>query len=414
LKSNIKIFLLFIIFILNLNFVFGFISPSTLTLMSAAIGSFFYHIIIIIIVYFITVYGNFKLKIKKKKKKEIFIFITLISFFLIFNLFLFNFFQLKDINNQEIENENIIHFVYQDIKNYGIKDNEFYQKIEKNNQTNISFIMEKINLFINKSIIYNKSRHEDCFKKLDSFEKKNKNYEHIIECILRIEQYNEMKKYRNERFIDLKNITNKEYSNFVIFSMTGSEYQLKNAININEPIYYLLNQTLLEKLLENYSNDKILFYCSASGSSLITAFNAYKLGYNVYYTGIRKIANLDFVNTNKNIFEYFDENKNEILIISFDEKNRNENYIFFYFENENEAEIIKNNMKNIEILNFRDNDFKDYDEINKIKKKIVNEKIVCTSNLNCLLTQQLIASFGKSDEVNKIYKIEEYIRKFYN
>jgi hypothetical protein len=415
LKFNIKFFIFFIIFVFNLNFVFGFIAPNTLTLMSAAIGSFFYHIIIIIIVYVITIYGNFKLKIKKKKKKEIFYLVTLMVIFLISSIFLFNFFKLKEINNPEIENENIINLISKDIKNYGVRSEEFYENIEKDNQTNITFIMKKVSLFINKTIIYNETKHEKCFEKKDYFKKKNKNYEIIIECILRIEQDNEMKKFRIGRFIDLNNITEKEYSNFVIFSMTGSEYQLKNAIFIEEPIYYLINKTLLEELLKNYDDNKFLFYCSASGSAIITAFNAYKLGYDVYYTGIRRIKNLDFVNDNTNNFDKFIKNKNEILIIPFEEKNKNEDYVFFYFENKNEAEIINKNMENVEIINFRDRYLKDYsnNEITQIKKNMIDKKIVCSSSLNCLLTQQLINSFSKSEEVNKIYKFEDYIRKFY-
>jgi len=371
-KKAVKILSFFLIglffFIFSAQPVVAFFSPSTLQLIFASTGGYIFHILAIFLAWPFLVF----LKLKRSHKKAL---AFILSFFLII-IILFAFFRFMDLRK----------------RNYlgGVISKEQDQTFAEDKQ--------KIELF------------------LSDYKQKNARLAEI-----NINWNNEEKFY-----VDLNEITSDEVERLFKVSLMCENRNvfLKKTIFACFPdLIALIKAGEVDEFLEGQGfkkGDRILFYCCEGATSKRIAYLFSLLGYDAYYadlSGLSESRLLEFGLTKGEFNEraiitqpLLKNIQKESSLIHFifnidDEMYITDNFLEYFGQN---LKIVLIDPKTdfVEVVDRRDLlEFYDFFEI--FDQSV---KIICTSNLNCLLTKYQLYRFGKDKEVNYLYQFDRVLK----
>jgi rhodanese-related sulfurtransferase len=337
----IRFIVILVVFLLHIKESYAFFSPSSLQLLASSIGPWIQYLIVIII----TTIVSFSIRIKKSKKNIIIgLILVLLIIFVVVGL---KYIRLKNLNT--------------------ISQPAFISELEGLPMLKIDEIND------NQGIKFD-----------DSFSE--------------------------ERYISFDSLNESEYHDYkkiVVFWYMANEYPLKDAIYIDaDDLWEGINfeQEMVNIYLNEFNiskKNKLLFICYEGWTSQLISYFFYKKGYNSYYGSLNTIDNVEYIdsdnlkeinNARSIIVDYLDydiDTKYYLFLFNIEE-----NYYIYHFPSLiNEGKIKKNiygiksgrfsviEMKslhpNINIVNIEDID-------------LMESKIICLSQLHCLLTKHKI------------------------
>ncbi len=327
-------------------FVEAYLSPSTIQILSGAVGGWLQAIIVFLITFIVTL----GLKIKKKRTKKIFIALGIILLIIVSIIVFYRYNKISKINKKTINVEDI--------------------------------------------------------SKLNAIELED--YEIIFD-----------ENFAKERKLDIDDIKPEDYEEYRIIVLAWhlqNEFKIKDALYMDFiTLWESIRQDLFVdtkiKSINISKESKIILFCNHGWASQIVAYKLYELGYDAYYSSFNDISNSQYLeHTQMDI-----KGHSPILIkeTKINEINKGD-YTYFLFNIQEEYTVCNNNIEifksiqPIEASRFGKITLNTMCENIKIGEitQLDHKKLLCFSDLHCLLSQHFIAHIGKSKKINTIYRLK--------
>jgi len=233
--------------------------------------------------------------------------------------------------------------------------------------------------------------------------------------------------YVKKRFLDLEKINIKDLEKYKILGAFASwDVNLKNQLG-DLPATEVLEdaQKSINKYNINKDKDKVLIYCYHGSFTSKFAYIYYLLGYDTYFYGIKDLQRNDLVDTKKVLDA---ARKNSIVLDRLGKLEKNINYrllIFgFALDYDYDRELYENKNTNLEVLILDSksptggssvDEFEMLHAPNvvalpakemklRLEENYQKTKIICTSDLNCLLTQHFLYNMNLAQKFPVIYQ----------
>lgn len=232
------------------------------------------------------------------------------------------------------------------------------------------------------------------------------------------------KKFQKDRYVGLDGLRKSSYDQFKKISLIApdeNKYSVKDSLYVDFMILWenISNNefNLVEDVLNGLNikrEDKLLVVCLSGWRSQLASYFLYKEGYNAYYSELTSMTNNLFVDldgTEKTITEmsavidYFEYKASEqyyIFVLNVDEA---WNLKYLYPSKKNTK--LKRSVTGIRASKIGEkNIVEEFPKLRIVNNENINfkkSKIICVSQLHCLITQHKIASLKLSHLIDKIY-----------
>ena len=241
--------------------------------------------------------------------------------------------------------------------------------------------------------------------------------------------------YTKTNFIDLNNIDEETYNRFKkVFMVWPIGVSLKDSIYLDFSTVWNSLRNFEDEQLEEFlssmgitKEDKILVVCNMGFTSTIFSYFLNERGYEAHLSSLEMVANEKLIKSS--IIKKMNQ-ENYVIIDELNPSNSDENYIIFFFGIDEcivlfdykyglldlEDNLIVKERGVMLILQSPDTSLQtecnqqpsDFDEVYG-----EGSKIVCLTNLHCLLTQHHLYNLNLTKEIKIIYKMKGFTPSAY-
>jgi len=233
--------------------------------------------------------------------------------------------------------------------------------------------------------------------------------------------------YVEKRFLDLDKLNIKDLEKYRILGAFASwDVSLKNQLG-DLPATEVLQdaQKSINKYKINKDKDKVLIYCYHGNFTSKFAYIYYLLGYDTYYYGIKDLQRNDLIDTKK-ILEVAKNNSIVLDKLGNIDKITNYKLLIFGFalDYDYDKPLYDNKNINLEVLILNSksptggSSVDEFDMLHApnvialpsqelkmhLEENYQKTKIICTSDLNCLLTQHFLYNMNLVQKFSVIYQ----------